>query len=63
MTPKFSGWRKSSYSDPDGKCVQVARSSSGTVGVRDTKELDRGPILELTSSEWTAFLTAIRAGS
>ena len=43
MKPEFTSWRKSSYSDPDGKCVEVGRGSGGSIGVRDTKEQGIGP--------------------
>ncbi|MEV5828465.1 DUF397 domain-containing protein [Spirillospora sp. NPDC052242] len=60
MRPEFTSWRKSSYSDPDGKCVEVGRGPGGTVGVRDTKEQGTGPILEFTQAEWTAFLNFVQ---
>ncbi|WP_285700978.1 DUF397 domain-containing protein, partial [Actinomadura sp. NBRC 104412] len=46
MTKHYSGWRKSRRSDPNGHCVEIARASDETIGVRDTKQHGHGPILE-----------------
>ena len=47
---------KSSYSGGDAgqQCVEVARDASGTVAVRDSKDVD-GAILRLTRIAWAAF--------
>ena len=58
----FSGWRKSTWSSGDGNCVEVAITSDGTVGVRDSKQHGRGPVLSFTSAEWEAFLGGVRDG-
>jgi hypothetical protein len=50
-----AAWRKSSYSNAGGDCVEVAPLSGGRIGVRDTKERN-GPVLVFTSDEWHAFL-------
>jgi hypothetical protein len=50
-------WRKSSYSNVGGECVEAA-AISATVAVRDTK--DHGPVLRFTSAAWTAFTTTLR---
>jgi hypothetical protein len=47
-------WRKSSYSDDQGECVEIAMSDS-VVGVRDSKNA-AGPLLTFTDSTWQAFL-------
>lgn len=44
-------WRKSSYSNQGGGCVEVADLG---VGVRDSKD-PSGPILYFTRDEWAAF--------
>ncbi|MEU6561778.1 DUF397 domain-containing protein [Nocardia nova] len=55
-------WRKSKYSGPDGNCVEVAFLGDGNVGVRDTKDRGRGPILAFEPDAWDAFLSGVTAG-
>ncbi|OLT45401.1 DUF397 domain-containing protein [Saccharomonospora sp. CUA-673] len=59
------GWTKSFASEPNGgNCVEVNfgdRTGDGHVGVRDTK-LDDSPVFMFTRGEWSAFLTAVKAG-
>lgn len=61
MKQQYSSWRKSSHSVPDSGCIEVGRSSRGTIAVRDTKQHGRGPILDFTRGEWTDFLHVIRS--
>ena len=58
---KYPVWRKSSYSDANGNCVEVA-STDTVVGIRDSKQHGRGPTLEFSRTEWAAFVRAVKAG-
>jgi Domain of unknown function (DUF397) len=57
----FSDWRKSSHSNSSGNCVEVA-GAGGTVGVRDSKQHGRGPVLEFSRAEWEAFVRSAKEG-
>jgi hypothetical protein len=55
-------WRKSTYSgDNGGACVELAFLGT-TVGLRDSKDQGRGPILTVTSAAWDAFLAKTKVG-
>ena len=54
-----ASWRKSSHSSGDGNCIEVAHADR-IIGVRDSKQHGRGPVLEFTATEWKAFLSKTR---
>ncbi|GAA4074554.1 DUF397 domain-containing protein [Actinomadura miaoliensis] len=60
MTRQYTHWRKSRHSEPNGECVELGRADDGTIGIRDTKQHGTGPTLELTPTEWAAFVRKIR---
>jgi Domain of unknown function (DUF397) len=57
-----ASWRKSSYSNLNGNCVEVGELRSGRIGVRDTKDNGAGPVLVFSGTEWAAFLAGAKAG-
>lgn len=52
-------WRKSTHSDVDGNCVEVAQCGGG-VAIRDSK--DPAPELALPGGTWRGLLREIAAG-
>ncbi|MEF3112913.1 DUF397 domain-containing protein [Streptomyces chrestomyceticus] len=57
MTPAY---RKSTHSDPDHECVEVASNRPHTIAIRDSKR-PTGPTLHVTPAAWSAFLTTLHA--
>ena len=54
-------WKKSTYSNPSGNCVETAQLPAGEVAVRNSRFPD-GPALVFTRAEWDAFLLGARDG-
>jgi Domain of unknown function (DUF397) len=58
----ISPWRKSSYSNTGANCVEIARTRSGQVAVRDSKDPE-GAVLTFSLDEWSGFVAKIQATS
>jgi hypothetical protein len=56
-----ASWMKSSYSGPQGNCVEFAQLPGGQVALRNSRHPD-GPALVFTAAEWDAFLSGARDG-
>ncbi|MDH6116413.1 DUF397 domain-containing protein [Kitasatospora sp. GAS204B] len=56
-------WRKSSYSDNHGACVEVADGQfTGVVPVRDSKD-PSGPALVFPATSFVAFVASLKSGA
>lgn len=55
-------WRKSSYSNGQAECVEVAFLDDGRVAMRDSKHGGNGSALVFTPGEWRAFERGMEAG-
>jgi hypothetical protein len=53
-------WRKSTRSNNQGECVEVAGNLPGVVGVRDSKD-PAGPALVFAPTAWRAFTRNVAA--
>ncbi|MBF6334122.1 DUF397 domain-containing protein [Nocardia transvalensis] len=56
-----AAWFKSSRSNPDRACVEIAHLDGGMVGVRDSKN-PTGPALVFTPAEWDTFTSGVTSG-
>jgi hypothetical protein len=56
--PQAAAWRKSSYSNPSGNCLEAAELAGG-VALRDSRSPD-GPALVFTGATWDAFLRGVK---
>jgi hypothetical protein len=54
-------WRKSTYSNGQSNCVEVAANLAGIVAVRDSKD-PHGPALAFPPGEWRTFAARVRSG-
>ncbi|MFJ2116027.1 DUF397 domain-containing protein [Streptomyces sp. NPDC087850] len=52
-------FKKSSYSNQGGECVEVALNVPHTVAVRDSKH-STGPVVRLAPAAWHSFVSVVR---
>ena len=56
-----AGWRKSSASNSQGACVELARLGSGEFAVRNSRNPE-GPALIYTRAEIAALIEGVKMG-
>jgi Domain of unknown function (DUF397) len=56
-----AGWRKSSASNSQGACVELARLGSGEFAVRNSRNPE-GPALIYTQAEIAALIEGVKMG-
>jgi hypothetical protein len=54
-------WKKSTYSNPSGNCVELTRLPEGDVALRNSRDPE-GPALVYTREEISAFLLGAKDG-
>ena len=62
IDPASLAWRKSSYSEGGGECVETAVLPDRRVAVRDSKQPD-GAVLLYAPEEWHAVVADAKAGA
>jgi hypothetical protein len=58
MDRQYDDWRKASYSNGSGQCVETA-SGSGAILVRDTTNRDGGT-LAFSADAWASFINGLK---
>lgn len=58
MDNTYTDWRKASYSNGSGQCVETA-SGAGTIAVRDTANRD-GDTLTFSAQVWERFTASVK---
>lgn len=57
-----AAWHKSSRSNGQANCVEVATNLPGVVAVRDSKDPEAA-VLVVSAGEWAAFVSGLKADS
>jgi hypothetical protein len=55
-------WRKSTFSNLNGNCVEIGQLMPDRIGIRDTKDNGAGPVLVFSGAEWNAFIAGAKEG-
>ena len=60
-TEVAAAWRKSSYSNSQGNCVEFAALADGSVAMRNSRD-PQGPALVYTRAEIEALISGVKEG-
>ncbi|MET9648127.1 DUF397 domain-containing protein [Streptomyces syringium] len=55
-------FRKSSHSNPEVECVEIATNVADVVAIRDSK-VPEGPAIRLSPAPWDTFRAALVTGA
>ncbi|MFF5131786.1 DUF397 domain-containing protein [Streptomyces syringium] len=55
-------FRKSSFSDPNHECVEIATNVPNIVAIRDSKS-PHGPVIRFSPGPWGTFHSALVTGA
>ncbi|WP_409236701.1 DUF397 domain-containing protein [Streptomyces sp. PA5.6] len=53
-------FRKSSYSNQQGDCLEIAHTATGGLAVRDSKD-PKGSTLSFPEEAWTSFVIGLKS--
>ena len=60
-TPSAITWRKSSFSGPNGNCVELSPLPGNLIGMRNSRD-PQGAVLSCTRAEFATLLRDIKGG-
>ncbi|WP_405136862.1 DUF397 domain-containing protein [Nocardia sp. NBC_01388] len=61
INPNELSWRKSTFSNPSGNCVELAKLANGEVAMRNSRHPE-GSVLVYTRPEIECFLLGAKSG-
>ncbi|WP_280460788.1 DUF397 domain-containing protein [Nocardia carnea] len=59
--PSAIAWRKSSFSGPNGNCVELSQLPGDLIGMRNSRD-PQGAVLSYTRAEFATLLRDIKGG-